>query len=169
MRDLRRRNSNTLAVHELKNAGVEAFTPMTQMIMTIGGRRQRREVPVVQDLLFVHEAKPTLDIWVARIPMLQYRYVLGRPQSEPMTVREADMERFIRAVGSTDAPLYYTPGELTASMYGRPVRIVGGTLDGYQGRLLSVRGMRRRRLLVELPGLVSAAVEVEPEYIRLLK
>ena len=35
-------------------------------------------------------------------------------------------------------------------------------------RLLSIRGSRVKRLIVEIPGLLVAAVEVDPEYIRLL-
>lgn len=169
MRDLRRRNSNTLAVHDLGDAGLEVFTPMTRMIMTIGGRRQRREVPVIQDLLFVHEAKDTLDPFVSRYPTLQYRYLVGKTKDEPMTVRDSDMDRFIRAVADTEEPMYYRPGELTEAMYGSKVRIVGGMLDGYEGRLLSVKGMRKRRLIVELPGLITAAVEVEPDFIQILR
>ena len=57
MRDLKRRNANNLAIHDLTKAGLEVFTPMTQMVMNIGGKRQRRDVPVIQDLLFVHETK----------------------------------------------------------------------------------------------------------------
>lgn len=168
MRDLRRRNSNTLAIHDLTKAGIEAYTPMMQMLMTIGGRRQRREVPVIQDLLFVHEAKDKLDLYVARYPTLQYRYQRGHTAAEPMTVRTADMQNFIHAVNSSTTTLYYRPGELTSAMYGRQVRIVGGLFDGYTGRLLSVKGMRKRRLLIELPGLITAAVEVEPEFIELM-
>lgn len=169
MRDLKRRNSNTLAINELGTAGLEVFTPMTQMIMTIGGRRQRRDVPVIQDLLFVHEAKETLDPIVAKYPTLQYRYILGKNKNEPMTVREDEMERFIFAVGNTETPLYYRPGEITDTMYGKKVRILGGQLDQYEGRLLSVKGMRKRRLIVELPGLITAAVEIEPEFIQIIK
>ena len=55
-----------------------------------------------------------------------------------------------------------------ASMYGRRVRIVGGALDGYEGSLLSLRGTRVRRLLVEIPNLLAAAIEVSPEYVQLL-
>ena len=62
-----------------------------------------------------------------------------------MTVGEAEMDRFMRAVRSTDSPRYYQPGELTPAQYGRMVRIVGGPLDGYEGRLLSVRGSRVKR------------------------
>lgn len=169
MRDLKRRNSNTLAVHDLANAGLEVFTPMTQMIMTIGGRRQRREVPVIQDLLFVHETRETLDPFVATCSTLQYRYISGLRQNEPMTVRDKEMNRFILAVTSTGMPVYYQPGELTNAMYGKEVRIIGGMLDGYEGRLLSVKGMRKRRLIVELPGLITAAVEVEPDYIQVIR
>lgn len=168
MRDLKRRNANTLAIHELSAAGFEVFTPMTQMIMTIGGRRQRRDVPVIQDLLFVHEAKETLDPYVERHPTLQYRYVVGKSIDEPMTVRAEEMDRFMFAVGNSESTHYYKPGELANSMCGKKVRIVGGALDSYEGRLLSVKGMRKRRLLIELPTLITAAVEVEPEYVQIV-
>lgn len=165
MRDLKRRTANTLAIHELAKAGLEVFTPMTQMVMKIGGRLQCREVPVIQDLLFVHEAKEILDSVVELSPTLQYRYQRGKTQNEPTTVRNEEMERFILAVSTSETPIYYKPGELTKSMYGKSVHIHGGRLDGYQGRLLSVKGMRKRRLIIELTGLLAAAVEVEPDFI----
>lgn len=168
MRDLKRRNSNNLAIHDLGNAGVEVFTPMTQMIMTIGGRRQKRDVPIIQDLLFVHETKETVDTFVAAYPTLQYRYLRGKTKDNPMTVRDDEMERFIFAVRHTESTRYYKPGEITDAMYGKKVRIVGGALDGYEGRLLSVKGMRKRCLIVELPGFISAAVEIEPEFVQII-
>lgn len=165
MRDLKRRNSNSLAIHDLAKAGLEVFTPMTQMVMKIGGKLQRRDVPVIQDLLFIHESKETLDPVVELTPTLQYRYQRGKSKDEPVTVKSGEMERFIFAVNKTETPLYYKPGELTSAMYGKSVLIHGGRLDGYEGRLLSVKGMRKRRLIVELSGILAAAVEVEPDFI----
>lgn len=102
MRDLKRRNSNTLAIHELAKASLEVFTPITQMIMTIGGRRQRREVPVIQDLLFIRETRETLDDpFVATCATLQYRFLPGQRQNEPMAVRNREMDQFTTAVTST--------------------------------------------------------------------
>lgn len=169
MRDLKRRNAKMLAIHELTKAGLEVFTPMTQMLMTIGGRRQRREVPVIQDILFVHETKDTLDPFVQKFPTLQYRFQRGKTKDEPMTVRKEDMDKFIYAVSNSKTAIYYHPEELTEAMYGKNVRIVGGMLDKYEGRLLSVKGMRKRRLIVELSGLITAAVEVEPDYIQIIQ
>ena len=168
IRDLKRRNANNLAIHDLADAGLEVFTPMTQMVMKIGGRIQRRDVPLIQDLLFVHETKASLDPYVDRLPTLQYRYQRGKSVNEPMTVGTEEMDRFIFAISHTESPIFYKPGELTESMYGKPVRIVGGILDNYEGRLLSIRGKRKKHLIIELPNLIAAAVEVDPEYIRLL-
>ena len=53
-------------------------------------------------------------------------------------------------------------------MRNRKIRIIGGPLDGYEGNLVTTRGTTVKRLLVELPMLLAAAVEVEPEYIQLL-
>ena len=85
-----------------------------------------------------------------------------------MVVREAEMNRFIHAVGSVGNPCYYKPTEITPSMCSRRIRIVGGNLDGYEGKLLSVRGSHVKRILVELPSWLVAAVEVNPEFIQLL-
>lgn len=86
-----------------------------------------------------------------------------------MTVRKDEMDKFIFAVNNVKTINYYKPGELTAAMYGKKVRIVGGILDRYEGRLLSIKGMRKRRLIVELSGLVTAAVEVEPDFIQFIQ
>ncbi|MBD5317023.1 MAG: UpxY family transcription antiterminator [Bacteroides sp.] len=166
---MKRRNSNTLAIHELKNAGLQVFTPMTEMILSIRGRQQRREVPVIQDLLFAYESKDTLDKYVQKIPTLQYRYLLGKSIDEPMTVRKDEMDKFIYAITTSPTPLYFNPGELTDSMYGKRVKIIGGLFDQFEGQLLSVKGMRKRRLIIGLQGLISAAVEVEPEFIQIIR
>ena len=82
-----------------------------------------------------------------------------------MTVADGDMERFIHAVNAAENPKYYQPDELTPDMYGRSVRIVGGAMDGYSGKLLSARGSKFKRLMVEIPNLLTVAVEVNPEFI----
>ena len=78
------------------------------------------------------------------------------------------MQRFIHAVESTENPRYFTPEEISPGMVGRKVRIVGGPLDGYEGHLQKIQGAHAKRLFVELPNLLAAAVEVRPEYIQLI-
>ena len=59
-----------------------------------------------------------------------------------------------------------TPEELTPTMVGKKVRIIGGPLDSYEGRLQKMQGSQVKRLFVELPSLLAVSVEVNPEYIQ---
>ena len=108
-----------------------------------------------------------LDPIVEMVGTLQYRYMRGGNHI-PMTVKDDDMDRFIQAVEATNTPCFYTPAKITSAMLGKQVRIICGPLDGYEGRLQKLQGSRVKRLFVELPGLLTAAVEVEPEYIQLV-
>ena len=167
MRDLKRRNAKLPAYKMFRELEIECFTPMVRRLVMVRGKRVNMEVPFMQDLLFVKETHERLDPIVENTPTLQYRFIFGARHT-PMVVRTQDMERFIHAVESTESPQYYQPNEVTADMLHRKIRIIGGLLDGYEGYLLTVRGSKVKRLLVELPHLLMASVEVEPEYIQLL-
>ena len=140
---------------------------MVWKLVTRHGKRVKEEVPFIQDLLFVHGTRQTVDPVVEKYGTVQYRYVRGG-YKVPMTVREADMQRFIHAVESTENPRYYKPEEITPDMVGRKVRIADGPLDGYEGHLQKIQGAHAKRLFVEIPNLLAAAVEVQPEYILFL-
>ena len=171
LRDLTRHNALMPAYRALAakglTAGTDFFTPMTTRVVVRGGRRHREQCPFIHDLLFLHASRPTADDLLQGLPTLQYRYVRGAYR-QPMVVAERVMQRFIEAVGTVDTPHFYTPQEITPDMEGRQVRIVGGSLDGYEGRLLKCRGSRRRRLLVAIPGIIVAAVEVSPEMVQVI-
>ena len=167
MRDLKRANAKLPAYKMLGEMGIETFVPMRWEVSAAKGKRQRRQVPVVRDLLFVRAQREVLDPIVDRTDTLQYRW-LRNTYREPMTVPDAEMQRFIGAVGATESPKFYLPDEITPQMYGRKIRIVGGPLDGYEGSLVTTRGSRIKRLLVKLENYLAVAVEVNPEYIQLL-
>ena len=126
MRDLKRCNARLPAYRLFKELGIEAFTPMVWKLSVRHGKRCREKVPFMQDLLFVHDARPS------------------------------------------ESPRYYTPDEISSDMIGRKVRIIGGFLDGYEGYLQKLQGSRIRRLFIGLPNLLTASVEVQPEYILFL-
>lgn len=168
MRDLKRTNAKQPAYRLLAEQQVEVFTPMKWTLVTSKGKKVRKEVPFLQDLVFVHDTREKIDPIVAKCPTLQYRF-LRKTYRKPMTVPTSEMERFIHAISSSGSPRYYLPEEITPEMYSRKIRIVGGPLDGYEGCLLTMRGSKVKRLLVELPNLLTAGVEVSPEYIQLVK
>lgn len=169
LRDLKRPNAIRRAWEILQDdRKIEVFTPKKWVLSTIKGKRKAKEVAFIPDLLFAHESKVVLDPIIESMETLQYRFRKHGSQNEPLVVPNADMERFIHAVNSSESPQYFLPEEVTPQMYGKEILIVGGSLNGYRGRLLTTRGSRVKRLLIELKGFFCVGVEVSPEYIQVL-
>lgn len=168
MRDLKRPNAKLPAYRQLMEMEMEVFVPMVWHIAVRGGVRVREQRPFIWNLLFVHGSRLHLDTVVDRTPTLQYRW-LRHSWREPMVVEKTAMERFIRAVNSTKFPQYYLPEEITPDMCGKKVRIIGGPLNELEGCLLTLRGSKVKRLLVELPGFLAVGVDVKPEFIQFVE
>lgn len=167
LRDLKRANSKQPAYKLFEEKNVEYFTPMKSKLVVVKGKQIRKEVPCIPDLLFVHNSREVLDPIIDEVSTVQYRWVRNKYR-EPMVVSDAEMERFIHAVSVSGIPKYYLPEEITPAMLNRKIRIVGGPLDGYEGTLLTLRGSKVKRLLVEIPGLLLAGIEVNPDYIQFI-
>lgn len=166
LRDFKKWNAKAPGYKELPRIGIRCFTPMHWIVSTRCGVRKREYVPVIQNLLFAYDSREVLDPIVERDKSMQYLFRRGG-RAVPMTVPDREMERFIRAVNNDPSPVYYSPEELTPDMVGREIIVNGGPMDGYHGRLLKLKGSKKRRLIVEIRGFIAAAVEVNPDYIEL--
>lgn len=168
MRDLKRSNALMPAYKQLAEAGIEVFTPMVSRLFTSNGLRIKKEVPVIQDLLFVNDSRQNIDAIVAKTPTLQYRFKKGGKFGEVLVVPDDEMAKFIDATHATNNPKFYSAEEVSTLMCGRTIRMVGGTLNGYEGKLQTVRGSKKKRLLITLPSLMAVSLSINDEYIELL-
>ena len=173
LRDLARPNAKNpaykqlQAMPEMKDC---VFVPLKQHVFTEFGKRVVRFVPYMTDLIFVHKSREELDPIVRKMELLQYRFVRGGKQYEAMSVRHKDFVAFRRAVEETDNVEYFSYSEVSPRIYGKQIRIIGGRRNGFEGRLMSKRGSKHKRLLIDLQACnLSAAIQVETEYIQLVK
>lgn len=167
LRDLSRPNAKIPGYKLLEKEKITFFTPMHYVIKKKNGKNTRIKEPVLKSLLFAYTCKEILDALTCKYRVLQFRYMYGHSINDPMIVPKEEMDRFIHAIESSySEPIYYSMEDITPDKYGKEVRIIGGNLDGYTGRLLRARGSKVKRLLVELKGLFVAGVEVDAEYIQ---
>ena len=145
MRDLKRSNALLPAYKQLSQAGMEVFTPMVSRVFSRNGKRIRKEVPFMQDLLFVNDVRQNLDLIVAKTPTLQYRFKKGGKYCEPIVIPQDAMTRFIGATQASANPKYYAMDEISDLMCGRNIRMIGGVLDGYEGKLQTIPSGGQRR------------------------
>lgn len=163
MRDMQRARASIPAYRALAAKRFEVFTPL--MWKVVNG--ERRQVPFISDLLFVHTTRQKLDPIVESRPWLQYRYARGGYR-QPMVVPTADMERFVRAASVTANPVYYALSEITPAMLDRKIQIVGGLLNGYEGTLIAISS-NAASMLVTLPGFFAVGVQIENvDYVKFL-
>ena len=169
LRDLTRSIAKLPGYLRVQQAGLEVFTPMKWVVSGKSDKKIREADPFIHDLLFVHATREELDPLIERTDTLQYRFIKGLGYQKPMTVRKRDMDLFIEAVMATQTPKYYTPGGLRTLSYGKKVRLVcDGVMNGYEGKLLSVRGSRKKKLVIEVPGVLAVIYEVSPDYIQFI-
>lgn len=173
LRDLARPNAKNPAYKQLQAMPEMKdclFVPLKQKIFTERGKRVVRFVPYMYDLIFVHKSKEELDPIVHAIELLQYRYIRGGRPYEALSVRHQEFERFRQAVLSSDNVEYYSYEEVSPQIYGKQIRLIGGQLNGFEGRLMSKRGSKQKRLLIDLKECnLSASIQVESDYIQLLE
>ena len=173
LRDLARPNAKKPAYRQLQEMpGMKdcVFVPLKQRVFTEFGKRVVRFIPYMPDLVFVHKSREELDPIVREMTLLQYRYVRGGKQYEALSVRHEVMKEFMEAVKEIDNVEYYSYEEVSPRLYGKQIRIIGGRLNGFEGRLMSKRGSKSKRLLIDLQECnLSAAIQVESEFIQLVK
>src|SRR5574344_892390 len=121
-----------------------------QRIFTESGKHVVRFIPYMPDLVFVHKSKEELDPIVRKMELLQYRYVRGGKQFEALSVRAKDFNKFKEAVEQTDNVEYYSYDEVSPRIYGKQIRIVGGRLNGFEGRRMGKKGSKFKRRVVDL-------------------
>lgn len=160
LRDLKRPNSKTPNWQMLRDHGFEVFTPMKVAMTQTRKKKVRVEVPAIPDLLFAHSSERDLGQIISVTETLQFRFLPGGYR-KLMVVPDDEMDRFMRAVKSSSSIEYLQPGEITPSMVGKRVRIVGGALNGLEVQLLKIRGTRKKKAIVEIPNLVAAVVEID--------
>lgn len=159
LRDLKRHNAKKPGHVYLAEKGVEVFLPMRWENVTVNGKRKREKVPAVAGLLFAHSNKDILSELLRVTPTLQFRYLKGGYQ-KLMTVRDKEMDNFIRAVEGSNEVIYHSSEEAGSLSIGKTVRITGGALDGVEGKIVNVRGSHKKRIMVSIPNFLAAVVEV---------
>ena len=147
----------------LDSLGIASYTPM-QWHVTEDGKRVLE--PAVRNLVFVNctQDRMTEVKNSGRIPFMQY--MMDGRTGNKIIVPDDDMARFISVTASCEENLrYYPAGEVNLSK-GQKVRITGGIFQGCEGMFVKLKGMRSKKVVIEVKGVMSVAlVSVSPEFI----
>ena len=77
-----------------------------------------------------------------------------------MTVKDREMENFMRVASKTDDSVMFLNDENVIGKEGKHVQIMGGAFEGVEGVIRRVK--RCKRVVVELKGIAGVAIAFVP-------
>ena len=153
---------------DARKYGLESFVPLKYEVKKRQGHDQRLLVPALSRLLFI---KGTLDEVKDYIAHAHYVVFIQRStfsdKKDYLTVPTKAMEDFIAVTEHHEERItYFSPQEIRLNI-GDQIRVKGGLYDGREGVIMRIKGKRNRHLVVQIPGILIAAIEMLPEMIEL--
>ena len=153
---------------DARQQGFEAFVPLRYEVKTIKGQKQRALVPAISGLLFVKGALDEIKEYVIKAPFQAYiRKSNFSNKTDYLVIPTKAMEDFIAVTEKHEEHVtYFRPEEISLRI-GDQIRIRGGLYDGREGVITRIKGKRNRHLVVQIPGVIYAAVEMTPDLIEM--
>ena len=153
---------------DARQYGLQAFVPLTYVVRIHRGQKHRTLVPAVSKLLFV---KGTLEEVKDYIQHAHYVVFIRKStfsnKENYLTVPTKAMEDFIAVTENHEEHVTYFRPEEISLQEGDKIRIKGGFYDGREGIIMRIKGKRNKHLVVQIPGVLIAAIELSPEMIEL--
>ncbi len=149
--------------------GLEYFIPKLYAVRVYHGVRSRRLVPVIPSLVFVRASRRELVRFKKDNNFLQYVIRKTSAGGEYLVVPDDQMDNFIKVASRPEENLrYFKPEEIDIEK-GARVRIIGGVFDGVEGIFMRTEGVRDRRIVVMLEGVLAVSAKVHPDLVEVLK
>jgi len=153
----------------LKAKGILYFLP-TKTIHShrpADGKHIKKVVSVIPNLIFVYITRAHMQALKEEMEKtIPLRYLMDRNTKQPMTIRQRQMEDFIRVAGSSGDNLMYLDNPDVVLQKGQLVEVTFGPFKGVRGYVLRIR--RDRKVVLLLEGLLAAAIkaEIKTEWLR---
>lgn len=135
---------------------IENFIPMRYEYVVKEGKRMRRLLPAIHNLVFVHSNRRCIDALKEQLePTLPIRFIMNREHRQPIIIPDTQMHSFMLVAGNLEETvLYMDPTELQL-VKGQKVRITGGIFEGVVGEFVRIR--HDRRVVVCIEGVMAVA------------
>lgn len=151
---------------DARQYGLESFVPLRYVVKTVRGQKLRALVPALSGLIFI---KGTLEELKDYLQNAHYVVYLKKStfsnKEDYLTIPTKAMEDFIAVTENREQRVtYYRPEEISLQA-GDQIRIKGGIYDGREGVIMRIKGKRNKHLVVQIPGVIVAAIELTPEMV----
>lgn len=153
---------------DARSHGFESFVPLKYVVKTIRGQKQRALVPALSGLIFVKGTLEALKDYTqqSHFPIYLRKSAFSNKE-EYLTIPTKAMEDFMAVTEHREEHVTYFRPEEISLQEGDRIVIKDGLYEGREGVIMRIKGKRNKHLVVQIPGMLLAAVELSPEMIEL--
>ncbi|MFI3262685.1 MAG: UpxY family transcription antiterminator [Rikenellaceae bacterium] len=142
----------------LNERSIENFIPMRQTAVVEKGKKKIILKPAIHNLIFVKTDINELNDIKSQLPFLHNCLEGSNNVLSPIIVPDLEMGQFIEITNKSMDKLDYIDLTSTCLQKGTRVKITGGEFCGYQGTLVKVKGIRDKRVVLSIEGLITVAL-----------
>ena len=148
--------------------GLEAFVPLVYQVKTHKGQKYRALVPALPGLMFIKGTEIEVKEYMngSHFPVYMRKSTFTNKE-EFLTIPNHAMENFIAVTEKNEEHITYFRPEEISLQAGDRIIVKGGLYDGHEGIIMRIKGKRNKHLVVQIPGVLIAAVEIKPELVHI--
>lgn len=152
----------------LDKDGLRHFYPKTTRVVHNRHGSHVEEKAIIPPYVFIYATYDEIRQFKLQKDNISFIRVSSADSHTTMKVSDKEMADFIKVVEQREEKTrIYNAGEIEL-VRGQRIRIIGGNLDGVEGTLLKIKGVRDKRLVVNIPGVMFATSPVDKTFIQLL-
>ena len=154
---------------DLRRSGWESFVPLKFEMKRVRGLQHHTLKPAIAGLIFVKASKDNIKEYIltSRLSLFMRKSTFSN-RKEYLTVPDKEMENFIAATEQNQENItYYAPHEISLHE-GELVKVKLGSKE-YEGEIMRIKGKRSRQLVVSIPEVAIAAIELTPAMLQLIE
>ena len=118
---------------------IESYVPMRMVERRFFGKRRKRLVPAIHNLIFVHiersrmkEIKSTTDMPI--------RYIMDKESKSPVVIPDRQMHDFMAVAQSGNEHVEFISPDAISIRNGELVRVIDGPFKGVEGEYIRYKG-----------------------------
>lgn len=147
----------------MKLQQLECFVPLKYQVKRVRNRQQETLVPAIAGLIFAHGTEEELkDYMLSSKDKLFFRHSAYSNHQDRLIVSDHDMRQFMDFVAENQQVVNYFSPEEIAWREGELVRVTIGTKE-YEGKIVRIKGKRKKVFALEIKNTTFATVELTPE------
>lgn len=147
----------------MKLKHIECFVPLKYKVKRMRNRQQETLVPAIAGLIFARGTEEELkDYMLTSKDRLFFRHSAYSNHQDCLIVSDHDMRQFMAFIAEHQQVVNYFSPEEIAWREGELVRVTIGTKD-YEGKIVRIKGKRKKVFALEIKNTTFATVELTPE------